>query len=316
MTLLKEFTMSSARPLPVLLLADISGSMASDGKIQSLNHAMHKMISTFAQEDDLRAEIHVGVVTFGGTQAQQHLAIGPAKQVTWSDLPASGSTPMGSAFRLATQIVEDRALDPKPYIRPRWFCCPMGSRRADEWKASLDTLLRVSAAARRSGWRWRSAQTQTRTCSRRSSTTRRRGSSGPTRRAKSGSSSRLVTMSVTSRSRSQNPNAAPPTAAAGAKLPADEGWDLLDAARARGIGARASPYSRGAGEPRCVERAGRGAWRTSSGLRWHGQQAARSVSGRFRRWRRHVARLGHWVRASNSGRRTWRVSLKCCGDSG
>ncbi len=225
MTQLKEFTMSSARPLPVLLLADISGSMASDGKIQSLNHAMREMISTFAQEDDLRAEIHVGVVTFGGAQAKQHLAIGPAKQVTWSDLPASGSTPMGSAFRLATQIVEDRALIPSRAYRPTVVLLSDG-QPTDEWKASLDTLLK----SERGGKAFRMALAVGADAD---ENVLKAFLNDPEARVFRADEARqirqffrLVTMSVTSRSRSQNPNAAPPTAAAGAKLPADEGWDL------------------------------------------------------------------------------------------
>ena len=39
MSRLKEFTTQTARPLPVVLLADVSGSMGTDGKIQALNHA-------------------------------------------------------------------------------------------------------------------------------------------------------------------------------------------------------------------------------------------------------------------------------------
>lgn len=225
MTQLKEFTMSSARPLPVLLLADISGSMASDGKIQSLNHAMREMISTFAQEDDLRAEIHVGVVTFGGAQAQQYLAIGPAKQVTWSDLPANGSTPMGSAFRLATQIVEDRALIPSRAYRPTVVLLSDG-QPTDEWKASLDTLLK----SERGGKAFRMALAVGADAD---ENVLKAFLNDPEARVFRADEARqirqffrLVTMSVTSRSRSQNPNAAPPAAAVGAKLPADEGWDL------------------------------------------------------------------------------------------
>ena len=62
---LKEFTLSSARPLPVIVLADISGSMLEHGKIQSLNLAVREMLEAFRDEDDLRAEIHVAVITFG-----------------------------------------------------------------------------------------------------------------------------------------------------------------------------------------------------------------------------------------------------------
>ncbi len=44
MSKLKEFTASSARPLPVLLLADVSGSISTNGKIDALNDAVQEML--------------------------------------------------------------------------------------------------------------------------------------------------------------------------------------------------------------------------------------------------------------------------------
>src|SRR5687767_7155937 len=75
---LKEFTASTARPLPVLLLADVSGSMSVNGKIDALNDAVEEMIETFGGEDDSRAEIHVAVITFGNGVAKLHRALTPA----------------------------------------------------------------------------------------------------------------------------------------------------------------------------------------------------------------------------------------------
>ena len=88
MSRLKEFTVQSARPLPVIVLADISGSMGVDGKIQALNHAVREMLEAFQDEADLRAEIHVSVITFGG-QAKTHLPLGPARNAKWSYLGAA-----------------------------------------------------------------------------------------------------------------------------------------------------------------------------------------------------------------------------------
>src|SRR5580692_3339924 len=84
MTELKEFTVSSARPLPVIVLADVSGSMSEDGKIQSLNQAVREMLEAFRDEDDLRAEIHVAVITFGNRQARVHLPFEPASATSWT----------------------------------------------------------------------------------------------------------------------------------------------------------------------------------------------------------------------------------------
>ena len=86
---LKAFTVSSARPLPVILLADVSGSMAADGKIDALNGAVAEMQAALAEEEDERAEIHLAVVTFGGT-ATFHVPLTPANDVRWTPIRADG----------------------------------------------------------------------------------------------------------------------------------------------------------------------------------------------------------------------------------
>jgi hypothetical protein len=42
---------TSPSPLPVILLADISGTMAADGKIDALNTAVADILAAFAEED-------------------------------------------------------------------------------------------------------------------------------------------------------------------------------------------------------------------------------------------------------------------------
>lgn len=136
---LKEFTAPTARPLPVIVLADVSGSMGVEGKIQALNHAMREMISSFVDEDDLRAQIQVAVVTFGG-DAKLHLPLTPADQTTWADMSAGGGTPMGEAFAKATAMLEDRGVIPSRAYRPTVVLLSDG-QPTDAWKAPLDALL-------------------------------------------------------------------------------------------------------------------------------------------------------------------------------
>ena len=98
---------SSARPLPVIVLADVSSSMASDGKIEALNRAMSEMIDVFSKEEIYLAEIHVAVITFGGS-AELHIPLQPAKQVQWKTMQTRGSTPMGAAFDKASDLMENQ----------------------------------------------------------------------------------------------------------------------------------------------------------------------------------------------------------------
>ena len=97
MSELKDFAVNKPRPLPVVLLADVSGSMAAEGKIDAMNQSVKEMVATFANEDDLRAEIHVCVITFGG-EAKTLIPLQPASSVEWTDMTASGFTPLGGGY--------------------------------------------------------------------------------------------------------------------------------------------------------------------------------------------------------------------------
>jgi uncharacterized protein YegL len=107
MVRLREFSVSPARPLPVILLLDVSGSMSSDNKIGVLNHAVAEMVRSLVQEDNPTVEIYVSIITFGGESACIHQPLQPISQVVLPPLEAAGKTPMGSAFDLACGILED-----------------------------------------------------------------------------------------------------------------------------------------------------------------------------------------------------------------
>ena len=136
---LKDFTVNKPRPLPVIILADVSGSMASEGKIDALNSAVAEMQAAFAEEDDGRAEIHLAVATFGGTAAI-HVPLTPAGDVQWTPMQASGRTPMGAALDIVTDLIEDRDRVPSRAYRPTVVLVSDGLPN-DEWQESLKRLL-------------------------------------------------------------------------------------------------------------------------------------------------------------------------------
>lgn len=216
MSRLKEFTTQIARPLPVILLADVSGSMGVDGKIQALNHAVREMLEAFQDESDLRAEIHVSVITFGG-QARMHLPLGPARNFAWTDLGAAGGTPMGGAFDLARAMVEDRNVVSSRSYRPTIVLVSDG-QPTDTWQPPLAALLgseRGNKACRMALAIGADADQDVLTAFLADAEARvyRADEARQIRRF-----FQLVTMSVASRSRSANPNSAP-------ALP-ESGWDL------------------------------------------------------------------------------------------
>ena len=218
MSQLKNFTIQAARPLPVIILADTSGSMSVEGKIQALNLAVGEMIEAFKEENDLRAEIHVSVITFGGT-VQVHLPLGRAAEASWSDLAANGGTPMGSAFELARTLVEDPNTVPARAYRPTLVLLSDG-QPTDEWKQPLDALLK----SERGGKAFRMALAIGADAD---NGVLQEFLADPEARVYRADEARqirkffqLVTMSVSARSRSANPNVAVAT------VDLNGGWDL------------------------------------------------------------------------------------------
>lgn len=144
MSNVREFALSSARPLPVVLLVDVSGSMAADGKIEALNAAVGEMLAAFSKEDNGRATIHIAVVTFGG-DASLHLPLKPAGEIRWAPMHAKGRTPLGSALAIATDLLQDREKVPGRSYRPTIVLVSDG-HPTDEWRAPLERLLSAERA--------------------------------------------------------------------------------------------------------------------------------------------------------------------------
>lgn len=139
MSSLKKFAVAAPRPLPVIVLADASGSMSENGNIEALNLALKEMVSTFSKESRLRAEIQVGVITFGG-KAEMHLPLVAAHSVSgFAELKAEGVTPMGAAIELARQLLEDKDRIPSRAYRPVLILLSDG-QPTDDWEAPLKVL--------------------------------------------------------------------------------------------------------------------------------------------------------------------------------
>lgn len=143
---LKEFTTTAARPLPIIILADTSGSMGSEGKIDNLNQAIREMLDSFANEDDLRAEINVAIITFGGTVGL-HTDFMPASKakLQWHEMSANGGTPMGGAMELAAKVIEDKSVITGRAYLPTVILVSDG-QPTDSWQTGLDQLTKQGRA--------------------------------------------------------------------------------------------------------------------------------------------------------------------------
>ena len=102
----KSFT-EGAKPLPVLLLLDVSGSMSGE-KIVELNKAVREMIADFKHEAQMETEIKLSIITFGGDAAELQLPFTPVSRIEMVDMEAEGMTPMGDALRQAKAMIENK----------------------------------------------------------------------------------------------------------------------------------------------------------------------------------------------------------------
>ncbi|HBC3860730.1 vWA domain-containing protein [Vibrio parahaemolyticus] len=134
----KKFTTPTAKPLPVILLLDVSSSMSGD-KIENLNKAVEDMLDTFAQEEKMETEILVSVITFGN-QVELQVPYTKASQVQWQGLQANGMTPMGTALKMAKAMIEDKETTPSRAYRPTIVLVSDGQPN-DSWERPLEYFI-------------------------------------------------------------------------------------------------------------------------------------------------------------------------------
>jgi uncharacterized protein YegL len=144
---MKNFTIAGGRPLPVILIVDISGSMNTAGKMLAVNQAVAEMLRSFEEEDSEYVEIRVAIITFGNKEAVLHQDLLPASQARWVEMKAAGQTPMGSAFTLAQQLIEDKQRIPSRAYAPSIVLISDGVP-TDDWETALKALLASERAAK------------------------------------------------------------------------------------------------------------------------------------------------------------------------
>lgn len=135
----KKFTAPTAKPLPVVLLLDVSGSMQGE-KIQNLNQAVRDMWDTFRETENAENEIHVAIITFGA-EVKLHQALASASDIAWHDLSASGGTPLGTAIKMAKAMIEDKGVVPSRAYRPTVVLVSDG-QPTDSWEQPLNDFIK------------------------------------------------------------------------------------------------------------------------------------------------------------------------------
>lgn len=113
---LKDVVIKEARPLPVLLLVDNSGSMANE-KINTVNVALKEMLAEFSSIKNAKGKISVGIITFGN-KVEVMQPIDKIENVNVPEFQAAGKTWMGEAIDRAVEMLEDKNQVPERAYTP------------------------------------------------------------------------------------------------------------------------------------------------------------------------------------------------------
>jgi uncharacterized protein YegL len=131
----------ASRPLHFIWLADGSGSMRVEGKIQALNHAIREAIPHMraAAQENPHATVYVNAIRFGDDARWLDERLTPVSEFRWSDIEAVGATALGEALTmvgdaLQPPLMTDRALAPV-------IALVTDGLPTDDFQAGLDHLL-------------------------------------------------------------------------------------------------------------------------------------------------------------------------------
>lgn len=129
------------RPLHFIVLADCSGSMGSDGKMQALNVAVREMLPHLVDvaQQNPHADVLLRTIAFS-SGARWHMPTPtPVGEVRWADLEPGGYTDLGAALDL---LVEELRTPPMPQrALPPAVLLISDGMPTDDWEAALARLL-------------------------------------------------------------------------------------------------------------------------------------------------------------------------------
>src|SRR5471032_2321841 len=131
----------ASRPLHFIWLADGSGSMRVEGKIQALNHAIREAIPHMraAAEENPHATVFVNAIRFADDAQWMDKKLTPVSEFRWHDIEAGGATALGEALTMVGEALQpplmtDRALAPV-------IALVTDGLPTDDFQAGLDHLL-------------------------------------------------------------------------------------------------------------------------------------------------------------------------------
>jgi uncharacterized protein YegL len=116
---LNNYLIQEPRSLPVIVAVDRSGSMGENGKIDALNFALNEFIKAIKEEHSSQVTVNLALYSFGGNTATCDLPLSSIAGIRQFDnYKAHGKTPLGGAFTLIKELIEDESQIPCRSYRP------------------------------------------------------------------------------------------------------------------------------------------------------------------------------------------------------
>lgn len=138
---LNDFVISEPRSLPIFILADTSGSMQGE-KIKVLNASIREMVMSLTNAEDIRGIFQVGIITFGNL-VNLHQELTDVKSISLTEMSADGKTPMGEAFKMVVDMIEDKDIVSSRAYTPTIVLVSDGQPtdyNGKHWRSILDYL--------------------------------------------------------------------------------------------------------------------------------------------------------------------------------
>jgi len=138
-----KYTVSEAKPFPLILLLDVSSSMntrIASGKtrIDDLNQAVAELFIELKKQVEFTYQ--VSVITFG-SQVRLHTHPTDVQTLQWHNLQANGMTPLAIALEMAHDLLEDTSQIPKRCFQPTVLLVSDGEPNGRPWEPALHKFL-------------------------------------------------------------------------------------------------------------------------------------------------------------------------------
>jgi uncharacterized protein YegL len=169
-----KFSIAEAKGLPVYLILDVSGSMnevidddfertgefyEDDGKtwervmggtsrLKILSDAVKTMLAAFVEEEKAGMRILVTILTFGAEVKVLYKSTN-ASDIEWDELKdGGGETLLGKALAFTKEIIEDKKHTPSHVYRPTVVLVSDGKPTDEGWGVSLEQFIQKGRSSK------------------------------------------------------------------------------------------------------------------------------------------------------------------------